>query len=101
MFIYHLAQVIHNLSCQIRLTIILIFYQVVIFVLKEFYASVFHLYERTCPVFIVTYIEPNGIVLARYQNAVNLFTIAFFVQFAILLLCIRANLAKLLCFRAC
>ena len=101
MFIYHFAQVVNDLRCQISFTVILILDEVVIFVLKEFYACVLDFYQCACPVLIVTDIEPDSVILARYQNTVHFFAIALFVQFAILLLCIWANFTKLLCFRAC
>lgn len=96
MFIYHFAQVVNDLCCQIGFTIVFVFYQVVILVLKEFYACVFDFYQCACPVFIVANVEPDSVILAWYQNTVHFFAIAFFVQFAILLLCIWANFTKLL-----
>ena len=99
MFIYHSAQVIYDLCSQIGLTVILILDEVVIFVLKEFYACVLDFYQCTCPVLVVTDIELDSVIMARYQNTIFFFAVAFFVQFAILLLRVGANFTKLLCFR--
>lgn len=53
MLFYNSAKVINDLCCQIYLTLIGIFNQIVILIFKQLYLGVFDFYQCTGPVLIV------------------------------------------------
>lgn len=101
-FVYHLAKFINGLCFKVRLAILLVGDIVAVFITNQLYTCIFHLYQHPRPFACVCPSQEfYSVVMARYQYTAFFFAIAFFVQFAILLLCIGANLTKLLLLLTC
>ena len=86
MFFYHSAKVVDYLCGQINLTLMGIFNQIVALVFKQLNLCICDLYQCACSVFLVTYKEPDCIIISCLQFTVNLYTITLSVKLAVFLL---------------
>ena len=100
MLFYNSAKVINDLCCQIYLTLIGIFNQIVILVLKQLDFCVFDFDQCTGSVLIVAYKKLYCIVALWLQNTVFLDTIPVSIKLTVFLLCRWSNFSEFLCFLA-
>lgn len=74
MFFYHSAKVIDYLCCQINLTLMGVFNQIVVLVFKQLNLCVFDFYQCAGSAFVVANKELNSIIVSRLQLTINLYT---------------------------
>ena len=65
MLFNHSAKVIHDLCGQVRFTLVVVLYQVVILIFKQLYLCAFDFDQCAGPVFVVAYKELDSIVMLR------------------------------------
>ena len=100
MFFYHSAKVIDYLCCQINLTLMGVFNQVVVLVFKQLNLCVFDFYQCAGSALVVANEELNSIIVSRLQLTINLYTKTVSVKLAVFLLCCWSDLSVFLTFLA-